>query len=360
MAKGLILLERAGSGKTYKITHTLPKLKGKRALYLTYTNENVQNLKKSLLEGNLVSKYDVMTIHSFLYRECILPFKSSIERNFSLKNHIKGINVNNDCEQYTRRQQSEFFQDCYGRLYSIKLTNLLLDTRFNLLTQIINRLNKYYDFIVVDEFQDITGKDNDFFVKLNQLCYDLQLSFVFCGDVYQSLVSTTQKSAPKKYEHIDSEEVFIRDKLNYKKRYADITTSIESRRITQDVATFIQQRMNINISSISENNGKVIWKDNRNDAIEALENCQKILVYKRSNYNIYSQYSDKIMTWKLSKGLTFDNIAIFLTDKTEKFLKSGTDTLATSIKNSLYVALTRAKHNVYLIGKSTIDKIKDL
>ena len=50
-----------------------------------------------------------------------------------------------------------------------------------------------------------------------------------------------------------------------------------------------------------------------------------------------------------SKGLDFDNVVIYPTKTMTSFLKNGLN-LADSSKSKLYVALTRARKNVYIVN----------
>ena len=66
MSKPKIYLAVAGAGKTYQICHNLNK--EKRNLILSYTNENILNIKKELIDqfNDIPSKTIVQTYDSFL------------------------------------------------------------------------------------------------------------------------------------------------------------------------------------------------------------------------------------------------------------------------------------------------------
>lgn len=60
------------------------------------------------------------------------------------------------------------------------------------------------------------------------------------------------------------------------------------------------------------------------------------------------------MNWSYSKGDTFDNICVILTNNFEKILNDDFSCRGISQQtiNQLYVALTRTKGNLYIIKNS--------
>lgn len=81
MAKRVILAV-AGAGKTYHICHSVDPVK--RNLILAFTHENVSNIKRELIDafGAIPELTTVSTFDSFVYRNLILPYETSIGAHF--------------------------------------------------------------------------------------------------------------------------------------------------------------------------------------------------------------------------------------------------------------------------------------
>ena len=65
------------------------------------------------------------------------------------------------------------------------------------------------------------------------------------------------------------------------------------------------------------------------------------------------------MNWSYSKGDTFDNVCVILTDKFEKLCNNdfSCKNISQITINQLYVALTRTKGNLYIIRNSDFKNI---
>ena len=90
----------------------------------------------------------------------------------------------------------------------------------------------------------------------------------------------------------------------------------------------------------------VIWLNNKTKICQVLQDKQIVkLVWEKPE-----MYNFKAISWSYSKGDTYNNICIILTD-TYRNLNLETFQLPNSIisLNKLYVALTRSRGNVYLI-----------
>ena len=136
---------------------------------------------------------------------------------------------------------------------------------------------------------------------------------------------------------------------------------LTSHRIGRKIADFISQRLNIEIHSeneigqvLPENMGNI---PQRYDEVAPIfNNVSKILVYnsKVLESEKYQQYRDKTVNWGVSKGETYEDIAVVLTKKIFEILtkNEGASVLKAQTLNKFYVALTRASGDVYLVYPS--------
>jgi len=142
MAKKVILAV-AGSGKTYHICHTLNP--SKRNLIIAYTHENINNIKKELCDayGCVPELTKVMTFHSFVYRNIILPYVPSISEHFHISNFdcrgvcmneppsqiIKENNKTRPNPQYISKDKFEHYINNNQNIYCSTFSELILQVK---------------------------------------------------------------------------------------------------------------------------------------------------------------------------------------------------------------------------------------
>lgn len=128
-----------------------------------------------------------------------------------------------------------------------------------------------------------------------------------------------------------------------------------SRRISTDCARFISDRIGINIGSSSNSNSSVhLIRD-----IGQLENIMKnrltVLIYNKSI--VHKFRNEDYNSWSYVKGNTCENVLVVLTKKTDSILDGVLDLNTTpQVRNMLYVALTRAKGDLYVVKSTTWKK----
>ena len=123
----------------------------------------------------------------------------------------------------------------------------------------------------------------------------------------------------------------------------------KSRRCPKCVTRFVREKLKINIESISENpEGELIFLEDESEINSVLQNnnIMKLLIMNSSKYTFNS------MGWGNSKGDTFDETCVILT---QDYSNINQDNFIlpkkTSTNNKIYVAFTRAKNKVYVISK---------
>lgn len=86
----------------------------------------------------------------------------------------------------------------------------------------------------------------------------------------------------------------------------------------------------------------------RSEAISILENTTKIvqLTYDKRT-NIIP--NNRAVNFGISKGRTFNSVIIYPTKDMKEWLRDSTKELKPTTKSKLYVAITRARQNVYFL-----------
>ena len=369
MAKRVILAV-AGAGKTYRVCHEIDPTK--KNLILAYTHENIYNIQKELCaaHGCVPELTTIMTFDAFVYHNLILPYEPSIANHFSepcfrskgiclidpppqrIKNE-KGEKVNNP--QYRKKDKLSHYVTKNQQYYCATLSELALQVkegRDSLIKRATMRLKIFYDYVLIDEFQDFREHDYDLIIKLAKFLDEILL----VGDYYQHSVSARNNTG--KPFKISKKDISYSDFINVvSKAGFDVDTAslAKSRRCSIEVCNYISNKLKIDITSTGEHEGKVIWADRFADKV--LENDQIIkLVYSNA-----TRYSFPALNWSYSKGDTVDCACVILTNDFEEFDKDNFEIkkISVSTLNKLYVAMTRSRGDLYLIKASTFKKLQD-
>lgn len=366
MAKSVILAS-AGAGKTYHICHRIKS--NERNLILAYTHENINNIYRELINtfGQIPPKTQIMTFDSFLNQHCICPYFPIITKFFKVDNfNNRGITLSDPPAQnllvngkrvrnarYFKKDEWRHYINDNGFLYLSQLSELVLvsSNKENLLvTRITERLNKFFDNVLIDEFQDYRCHDFDLIVRISKELSNI----ILVGDYYQhSIIAKNNSGKPFKTK---SRDVSYQEFCSLMKRQGfevDESSLCYSRRCNSSVCEFVNQKLGIPIVSANINHGFIKWADD--DEIPDLLTNDSIMKLVWSESDKYKMNS---INWSKSKGNTYPCTCVILTEKYNRLDKPDFSTSKhsqTSI-NKLYVALTRSSGDVYLINRKQFNK----
>ncbi|MGL5299944.1 hypothetical protein B9D04_04055 [Weissella cibaria] len=350
MVKRKVIQAVAGAGKTYAITHNLDS--DKRYLFLTYTNGNVGNLQRGLIDSHAdTNKYLVSTFPKFIIDWVINPFKTVlVPEGVGTYIGFSSYPPATDPRKpgYYTQDKARHYLDKWKYLYLNRLSGLAIYQKSNdkkFWDKVFERLSKYVDEVVVDEYQDLTGKDLKILAQLMKQKY---VDVTLVGDVYQSQVQKSEQKtvAPYSGSWQDIEQVLY--KIFGKGIEIDTESMKASRRIGHGVAKFIQDKLDIAITSDGRHVGKVQISESVEDVVTILEKKPIILVWN-SRITVPKEYVS--LNWGYSKGDTLSLVLIVLTKDTENYLFSSQDnTLTPQTRNKLYVALSRSENDVHLVS----------
>lgn len=361
-----VVLAVAGSGKTYYICNNIDETK--RNIIIAYTNQNIKNILNELKEryGYIPQNTLVMTFHSFVYNYMIRPFDNLIGeyygRNDFISNGVSiisppqsSIKLKNGKRRKNPKYNKVDTLEHYiidRKYYSDYLSKLVLKTK-NKEISIVNiacdNINKFFDNIYIDEMQDFREENWLLLVEIIKKVNNILL----VGDYNQHSVSAINNHGfpfQNKKEYIS-----YNDYIDYLKTLGlivDETSLLKSRRCSKEVCQFISNKLNINIESNEDNVGKIIWISNLNDVLKILDNNEIIkLVWEQPE-----TYDFNSISWSYSKGDTYNDICIILTDTYFDLDQDNFKYPSSIISiNKLYVALTRSRGNVYIIKKTDFE-----
>lgn len=360
-----VILAVAGAGKTYHICHNIDK--NKKNLILAYTHENIKNIRKELFGafGCIPELTTILTFDSFVYRYMVLPYESSILKFFDEEKFVtKSITYFDEPEpkiingktnpKYVKKEKIGHYINKKGFYYGKNISELITyigEGKSRLIKKIATNINKFYDNILIDEFQDFREYDFDLITSLAKEVDNITL----VGDYNQHSVSATNNSG-KPFKNGKNDVLYD----DFKSKIINLGFEVDenilrnSRRCPKDICDFINKKLKIKITHNNNNLGKVIFvKDNIENIID--DDSIVKLIYKEAN-----KYNFKVVNWSYSKGDTFDSVCVILTDTFENIDDEEffCDKLSKITINKLYVALTRTKGNLYIIKQSDFKKIK--
>jgi superfamily I DNA/RNA helicase len=342
-----IIFAVAGSGKTTYIVNNLSC--EKRSLIITYTDGNYSNIRRKItaqFNGVWPENITLMTYYSFLYHFCYKPFLADMVKARGVLFDKKIIEDHQKRKRYTTKlNQDAYYMTDNKYFYSNRLSYYI---ERKILGDIKDRIIKYFDEFIIDEVQDIAGRDFNFLEHI--MAADVNMLFV--GDYYQHTFDTSRDGNVNKslfnditaYETRFTKKGFLLDK----------TTLVNSRRCSKNVCKYIQDNIGILISSNrpDTDNTKVefITDTNLINSILMNKKIEKLHYQKGADFGVGHK------NWGATKGEDhYDDICVLLNKNTAIARKTKTlDKLPMSTRNKLYVAITRARGNVYLIDESSI------
>lgn len=341
--KNEVIIAAAGSGKTTLIVSEVLK-KEEKVIIITYTRENLNEIKKKIIEKNKVIPKNVIiqTWFSFLLNEGVRPYQNYVYENKRINNisFVNGISTKfvnkTDISRYYLRNGEEIYTDKISEF--VELCNINSDGA------VINRLEEIYKYVYIDEVQDLSGYD----LELIKLLFKSKIKVKLVGDIRQATYSTNNSRKNKKYKGDKIIDFFI--SLEQKK-ICKIYYKNESYRCNKPICDFADSLFP-NLEKTISKNTMVSGHDgiffiNYKEVNEYIKkyNPQILRYDKRSKLEGY----DNILNFGQSKGLTFERVLIIPNGPMKKFLKTGDISNIEPSKSKIYVALTRAKYSVAIL-----------
>ena len=148
----------AGSGKTTRLVKYALKFNDKKIFIMTFTNKNLDEIKKKFYElnGFIPINVKITSWFSFLLDECCRPYQKcmGIEERINNLHFVTGIST-----RFIKKSDiQKYYFDKNKAIYSDKIAEFA----FNCLSKtnnVIKRLEAVCDYIFIDEAQDLSGFD---------------------------------------------------------------------------------------------------------------------------------------------------------------------------------------------------------
>lgn len=333
-----LILAVAGSGKTSLIVDRLTR--HSRALVLTYTKNNLRNLRYRVLEkfGFVPKGVSIQSYFSFLYSFCFKPFLWRECR-------VAGLRWDPPPPYTIRlpRNNPKFYFDVKRRVYHNRLAKLL-ETK-GVLESVNERLERYFDSLFIDEVQDFGGHDFNLLPSIA----GARMNQMFVGDFYQHTFDTSRDG--------NLNSGLYRDKGDYLARFpkmgltVDESTLSHSYRCSPTVCTFVTENLGINIQSHRDDVTPIRFLEQKHEVKQILKSSEIIKLFYQEHYR-YPVWSQN---WGAVKGDTYSQVCVVLNKNSYTMLMDGNaESLAPGTRNKLYVACTRTRGALYFVSEDLV------
>jgi DNA helicase-2/ATP-dependent DNA helicase PcrA len=370
-----LIIASAGSGKTTSLVEQALRITNENVLITTYTVANGEEIRKKIIEkvGYIPSNITIQNWFSFLIQHGVRPFKGSLfpelfEKDIGGLVLIEGssnVDKTSDGKIYSKysSNEKEFYFTKEMRIKSDVLSHFVCTCNEKCDNYVMERISQIFQHIFIDEVQDLAGYDLEI-IKL--FCKNENIQLLMAGDPRQTVYSTNHHKKYVKYKDGKIKD-FINEKINTKNKILceiDETTLLQSHRCSKAICEFA--------SKIFENEFLEMRPCSCEKCVEKhkLFDHPKILFIEdwqiddflkehrvvQLRYNKTTNIRSDFLVYNFgeSKGLTFDKVLIYPTDKIKKCIKSGNfvGLKEHHTKAGFYVAITRARYLLAIVCDS--------
>tara|TARA_R110000868_G_scaffold173328_1_gene409395 strand:+ start:497 stop:1441 length:945 start_codon:yes stop_codon:yes gene_type:complete len=298
--------------------------------------------------GKVPDHVHLLSYFSFLYSFCFRPYCSYILEDNSYtwnappQTRGKGLSASKtNIEHYITKG---------GYLYSNRVAKFL--TEFEVVPKVTQRIETYFDQLLVDEVQDFAANDFNFLLALSAADTDC----LFVGDFHQHTFDTSRDGAIRKTLH-------TKGLAHYLKQYSesgfelDTASLNKTYRCSPNVCEFITDKIGIAIKSHRTDETSVFVVDNKDQAIDLFHDESKVKLF----FQEHAKYNCKSNNWGKAKGLNeYNDVCVVLNKTTQKaFREDNLAELPESTRNKLYVACSRTRGDLYLLDETHISHLKN-
>jgi DNA helicase II / ATP-dependent DNA helicase PcrA len=358
MKKNKLMIAAAGSGKTTLLANEAQKIEEKNVLITTYTEANEAEIRTKIIKerGYIPKNITIQTWFSFLLQHGVRPYQSIMNDelqeskiSFHLTSEQSGYRYSNKQGQPVYWGEKDFFRYYFTknlRIYSDKISKFIIEANKKTKGEVINRISRIYPYILIDEVQDLAGWD----LEIVKSLLNAPSIVLMVGDPRQVTYLTNHSRKYKKY--IDGNiKGFLKNECKEDICDIDEKTLLKSHRNSKLICSF---------SSAIYPEFAACKPCGCKKCREQTPDHQGVFLIKNGCVSEYCKnYNPQILRYQkaefpdlnygISKGLSFDRVLIYPTEKIRNYLKNGDVSKIDSIKAKFYVATTRARHSVGIV-----------
>ena len=283
---------------------------------------------------------EVMSFFTFLLRDGVRPYQ-----NFVIDDRrVEGIyfeELPRSAEFAPKKAAGRYYLSSDNRIYKDRVSEFVCCCDEVSAGKVLKRVQRIYDRIYIDEFQDLCGYDLEFVERL----FRSSANVTVVTDPRQTIYNTHFSSKNKKFK-----KEHVIDWLNTRQRgLVEVRECTDCYRSNQQICDFADALYPSMAKTVSRNDTQTghdgIFAVRRQDVIRYVEERRPIVLrYMRT----VDTMNLRAVNIGLSKGRTFDRVLIFPTNQWVKYLKS-LDIRDAGDRAKLYVAVTRARFSVAFV-----------
>lgn len=337
------IIAAAGSGKTTRLVEEALALKDKRVLITTFTIENFEQINECFVQRNgfVPENVTVLTWYSFLLQHGVRPYRNLVINSKRVKSLY--FDVTPQFAIYTPKTNAlKYYLTNSGLIYRDRVSEFVCQCNDVSGGLVISRLERIFDYVFIDEIQDLSGYDLDFLEGLLKSA----LGVVGVGDFRQATFSTNNSRKNKKYK---KNNIIDWIKLKEHEGLVCIEYLTDCHRCNQYICDFADKLFPKLPATTSKN-----LKSTGHDGV--------FFISDEEVPDYYAQYTPVVLRYKknsntmglpainigVSKGRTYARVLVFPTNPMKKYFKDS-DHTALKDKERLYVAITRAQFSVTFV-----------
>lgn len=342
MLSNSAIISAAGGGKTTRIVNSALACCPERSVLLTYTDNNIGELKKRFYELNsaIPGHVEVWSWYTFLLREMARPYQKTL-----FNGRIDGIfwvEGRSDTFADATKIDQYYFHNS-KRIYSDKLARFVCECHKTAGGAVINRLEQRFDRLYIDEIQDMAGWD----IELIELLLKSKINVTLVGDHRQATFRTNHAAKNSGYGGV---KIIKKLREWEKTKLCGLTYEVETHRCNQKIADiadgFFPQEpktKSLNKKATGHDGVFVISSVNVAAYVEKYQ-PQVLRLDVKTNCHGYPA-----LNFGESKGLTFERVLIFPHKLGNRWLSTGDLSHVEKSASKMYVGVSRARHSVAFV-----------
>lgn len=347
-----LIIAAAGAGKTTYLINEALKQKNKEVLITTYTEANESEIKKKFIEinGAIPKNVTIQTWFSMLLQHGVKPYQDYLTdkkiNGMLLVNEQSGLKFRGKFPVYYKEEEVDkhYFSKEY-KIYSDKLSKFVFKCNQKSSGAVFDRLSRVYDYIFIDEVQDLAGYD----LELIKLLFKTNSNTTLVGDPRQVTYLTHNEKKFGKYQDGKIKE-FIQNECKRITVEIDEESLNCSYRNNDLICQFSSTLFPDYIVPISKQNDEIEHKGiffiKESDVDVYLLQYQPLQLRINRGKEVNTNFA--VMNYGESKGLGFDRVLIYPTKPILDFILKNKNLDGTS-RAKFYVAITRARYSVGIV-----------
>ncbi|HAA13074.1 MAG TPA: hypothetical protein DCE41_15830 [Cytophagales bacterium] len=349
-----LTIASAGSGKTEYLVNRALSLSPAKILITTFTEANAAELKARIIKKAraIPSNVTIQTWFSFLLQHGIRPFQGNL-----IDFDFNGMTLSNGrSATYVARSNIRKYYFNQGlQIYSDKIADFIVRCDGESSGKVIDRISKIFEYVFVDEVQDLSGYDLD----VLHLLFESNIVVELVGDPRQSTYSTSDSPKNKQYRATSLVGFFENvshlvkiDDTSLNKNYRSVRAICD---LSNKLYPDLKQATSGNQERQEDQGCYVVYEE---DVEAYLAKYKPMQLRDSIKKKVNSNYP--VMNFGASKGCTYDRVLIYATGPIQEWIKSQEKELKDRSKAKLYVAITRARFSVaFVIPKKIKSYSKD-